>query len=85
MHINAIPGNAVAKARVMNPEGESFPGFRDAVDGKVWYRGDSAYWWVFSPDGSARCVYLDRGDQDAVSLSYSPRNGFLVPVLSDKK
>ena len=71
----------------MNPEGEPFLGYRDAVGGEVWYRGFFAYWWAISPVGSPRYVYLNRGNQDAYSSSSSdyPRDGFLVPVLSDEK
>ena len=60
-----------------------YPGYRYAGNGKVWFRGNFAYWWVFSPDCSARCVYLNRCDQDAGSSSGNPRDGFLVPVLSE--
>ena len=68
----------------MNGKDEPFPGFRSAGYGEVCFRGNGAYWWVASPDGSARYIYLNRGNQNADSYSSNPRDGFLVPFLSDK-
>ncbi|MDP2104338.1 MAG: hypothetical protein Q8K26_05450 [Candidatus Gracilibacteria bacterium] len=84
-HINAIPRNAVAKAQAMTPNGEIFPGYRDAGDGNVYGRGDIVYWWVASFGSSARCVYLGRGDQYAGSDSGDCRFGFSVRFLSKNK
>lgn len=59
-----------------------FKGYRPAYCDHVHNRGECAYWWVASSDGSARFAFLVRGSMCSVGETNNRGVGLRVPILS---